>query len=84
MKEKRLGLTKMEVSQRFNQNYRSQLLFEWDKSEDTTKGFIPLIPQEKVSHKAKDILESEAMGDWKTKPFEKMTDRDWRIFREDH
>lgn len=84
MKEKRLGLTKMEISQRFNQNYRSQLLFEWDKSEDTTKGFVPLIPQEKVSHKTKDILETEAMGDWKTKPFEKMTDRDWRIFREDH
>lgn len=81
MKSRVLGLTKTEISQRRNIQYRSQLLFEWDKSEDTTKGFVPII---KANNKSKDILELDSLEDWRTKPFEKMDDRDWRIFREDH
>jgi hypothetical protein len=46
MKSRMLGLTKMEISQRRNVQYRNQLLFEWDKSEDTTQGFVPIIKPE--------------------------------------
>ena len=55
-KKKILGLSKIEESSRRNSNYRSQLLFEWDKSEDTSKGFVPILTQEKVYSKKKDVL----------------------------
>lgn len=80
MKSKMLGLTKMELSQRRNVQYRSQLLFEWDKKEDTSQGFIPILT-ELAHNRNKDILTTENMGSWKDKPFERMEDRDWRIFR---
>lgn len=70
MKSKILGLTKVELSQRRNVQYRSQLLFEWDKKEDTSQGFIPILTE--LAHKNKDILTTESMGSWKDKPFEKM------------
>lgn len=79
MKNKILGLTKMELSQRRNVQYRNQLLFEWDKREDTSQSFIPILTE--MANKNKDILTMESMGSWKDKPFEKMEDRDWRIFR---
>jgi hypothetical protein len=81
MKSRILGLTKVELSQRRNVQYRNQLLFEWDKNEDTTQGFVPIL---KPETKNRDVLETEGMESWKTKPFDRMEDRDWRIFREDH
>jgi ATP-dependent RNA helicase DDX23/PRP28 len=81
MKNRMLGLTKAEISQRRHVQYRNQLLFEWDKGEDTSQGFVPIL---KPEVKPKDIIESESREGWKTKPFERMEERDWRIFREDH
>ena len=53
-----LGLHKQEESSRRNSHYRSQLLFEWDKNEDTSKGYMPILTQEKVYGKKKDVLEN--------------------------
>lgn len=72
-----MGLTKMEITHRHLNQYRNQLLFEWDKSEDTTKNYVPLLPPSAK----KDFLETEQEGSWKNKPFHLMTERDWRIFR---
>jgi hypothetical protein len=80
MKNRMLGLDKAETSQRRNVHYRTQLLFEWDKGEDTTQGFVPILSQDKP----KDHLAAESREGWKTKPFASMEERDWRIFREDH
>jgi hypothetical protein len=60
MKKKILGLEKIEESQRRNAHYRNQLLFEWDKSEDTSKGFVPFLTQEKLYAPKKDILLTES------------------------
>ena len=36
MKKKYLGLQRPELMNRMKQNYKSQLLFEWNKSDDTS------------------------------------------------
>jgi hypothetical protein len=83
MKSKMLGLEKAEESKRFNPQYRRQLLFEWDKKEDTSQGFRPLFAPKPHSH-SRDALGADESSGWQGKPLEKMEDRDWRIFREDH
>ena len=55
MKNRMLGFTKAEISQRKNVQYRNQLLFEWDQSEDTSQNFVPIL---KPDTKPKDLLES--------------------------
>jgi hypothetical protein len=58
------------------------LNFEWNNSDDTS-GTHQLLLGGKVIV-VKDSLKDEGIDSWKNKPYTKMTDRDWRIFREDH
>ena len=74
----------MEESKRSSMTYRSQLKWEWDNSDDTSQGFMPLISQERLYQQKKDALLKDDKLTWKDKPYSQMTERDWRIFREDH
>ena len=65
MKSKLLGLEKIEESKRFNPQYRRQLLFEWDKSEDTSQGFAPMFAQPPRAQPREALGEQ---GGWQAKP----------------
>lgn len=65
--------------------------FEWDDSEDTSGAYdLPIIERKQNSLNSFDIpyrrkAESDQLRylHWSQKPLDKMTDRDWRIFKED-
>ena len=40
MKDKYLGLVRPTQANRFDDNYKERLIFEWDKSEDTSGGVL--------------------------------------------
>ena len=40
MKEQYLGLVKPKKTNRYTEQYKSKLLFEWDKTEDTSGGVL--------------------------------------------
>lgn len=67
---------------------RSRFRFDWNEDSDTLAGYEPII-NTKVSLLVNgmsrgDSLESSRMGKrWQEKTLKEMTDRDWRIFRED-
>ena len=55
--------------------------FDWDLSEDTSSNYEPIID---ISRKNDDIdLEIKNDKHWSEKSREEMSDRDWRIFKED-
>ena len=85
MKDQYLGLKKQKLSSRHDKNYKSKLLFEWDKSEDTSKGGLTQLMEEPLGNWCKSNKEEDMnqTSSWKGKKYEQMTERDWRIFRED-
>ena len=83
MKNQYMGLKKQKLSSRHDKNYKSKLLFEWDKSEDTSKGRLNQLMDQPLGNWSKNNKEEEVdqAGSWKDKKYEEMTERDWRIFR---
>lgn len=53
--------------------------FDWDPEDDTLLGYQPLVTLDVA---AKDELQTTSTH-WSDKPLDKMTPRDWRIFRDD-
>ena len=87
IKKNYLGLVKQEKVKRHQTSYKSKLLFEWDKSEDTHGGILGSKTAESVralnNRKGANMDDLIEVKTWKDKEYEEMTDRDWRIFRED-
>lgn len=58
----------------------SKFNFEWNQLEDTSGGYEPLVKYK--------VAENTTVGwddkHWSEKPLAEMTNRDWRIFREDY
>ena len=52
--------------------------FDWDEAEDTSSQALPVIPV-----KSRSTTTIEVFKNWKEKKLSEMTDRDWRIFKED-
>ncbi|KAI5964593.1 PRP28 [Candida pseudojiufengensis] len=67
---------------------RNKFQFDWDESEDTSKGFDSnylINDEEDDDEKLKDpLLKDRSIGHWTNKSLEQMTNRDWRIFNEDY
>lgn len=66
--------------------------FEWDESEDTSKSGIDILPIKNTYDYSLDLPSRKRHKNneqiyqnlhWSKKPLDKMTDRDWRIFKED-
>ncbi|GMG55762.1 unnamed protein product [Ambrosiozyma monospora] len=61
--------------------------FEWDTTEDTLNDFEPLVsynPPKNVSARDAQLNEDHHVAKhWSEKPLNQMSDRDWRIMRED-
>ncbi|SCV03314.1 LAME_0H09428g1_1 [Lachancea meyersii CBS 8951] len=65
---------------------RRRFQFDWKPEDDTTLGFAPLVSSKasKLLKTAQESTEDVYMGKhWAQKPLQDMTDRDWRILRED-
>ena len=60
-----------------------RLKFDWDPQEDTTAVLDPLISQNYVIGRSLDSGMFETRH-WSKKALDEMTERDWRIFREDY
>ena len=63
--------------------------FEWNaEEEDTASGFTPLISDDDEDDEEEDandqLLKNLDTIHWKDKQLKDMTDRDWRIFKEDY
>lgn len=61
-------------------------MFEWKNTDDTFQqggylGSTIIKANEKFGLKTEDEIGKEKADEWKTKSFEQMTERDWRIFR---
>ncbi|KAL6449496.1 PRP28 Pre-mRNA-splicing ATP-dependent RNA helicase PRP28 [Candida maltosa Xu316] len=61
------------------QNKRFQ--FDWNENDDTASDFTPLIDNEEDDND--ENLSVTTSTHWRHKPLNEMTDRDWRIFKED-
>lgn len=48
MKDKYLGLVRPTQANRFDDNYKERLIFEWDKSEDTSGGVLNKYGQDQL------------------------------------
>ncbi|RCK56023.1 Pre-mRNA-splicing ATP-dependent RNA helicase PRP28 [Candida viswanathii] len=59
--------------------------FGWDEDEDTASGFTPLISDEDETETVDDpLFKNIDDTHWRNKALQDMTERDWRIFREDY
>lgn len=57
--------------------------FDWDvEEEDTASGFVPLIEMDEEIDDP--LFNGQELTHWTNKKLEEMTDRDWRIFKEDY
>lgn len=74
-------------------NHKSKFLFDWDESEDTSSDVQLLVPVKKrivdelleiPSKRKKSEVSAYDKMHWTEKPLSKMTDRDWRIMKEDY
>ncbi|SCU85211.1 LADA_0D06260g1_1 [Lachancea dasiensis] len=68
-------------------NPRNKFQFDWKPDDDTMKGFEPIVSSSAAGrrkNKSSLFLEDAYMGKhWSHKSLGEMTDRDWRILRED-